>query len=303
MDAGGGICYDQTIRNGAEKMYDIAILGGGPAGLSAAISARVRNKTVAVISNSCRENVLYRSKHVPNYPGLPDVSGSELLDRMHAQAEELGAEFIEKRLLSAMPSDEGWFLSAEDALVEAKTLILAGGVIRSDKFAGEDAFAGRGVSYCATCDGMLYRGKHVVVYGETASAEREANYLKEIGCIVLYLSGRPENGALQDNIPFIRIKTLEIRGGAAVDHVLVDGERVLCEGVFLLRPSLAPVDVLQGLAMEHGHVRVNAAMETNLPGVYAAGDCVGRPYQIAKAVGEGQIAALAAVSRLDEQKR
>ena len=282
-------------------MYDIAILGGGPAGLSAAISARVRNKTVAVISNDYRENVLYRSKHVPNYPGLPDVSGSELLDRMHGQAEKLGTEFIEKRLIFAMNMGNSWFLSAEDVLVEAKKVILAGGVIRSEKFVGEDTFIGRGVSYCATCDGMLYRQKHVIVYGETESAEREANYLKEIGCIVIYVSRKKENGKLADTIPFIRIKTLEICGENTVSHVLIDGEKVQCEGVFLLRPSVAPVDLLKDLAMENGHVQVNASMETNLPGVYAAGDCVGKPYQIAKAVGEGQIAALSAVSCLDRQ--
>ncbi len=138
-------------------MYDIAILGGGPAGLSAAISARVRNKTVVIISNDYRENVLYRSNHVPNYPGLPDISGSELLERMYGQAEKLGTEFITKRVISAMNMGNSWFLSAEDELVEAKTVILAGGIIRSEKFAGEDDFVGRGISYCATCDGMLYR--------------------------------------------------------------------------------------------------------------------------------------------------
>ena len=280
-------------------MYDIAILGGGPAGLSAAISARVRNKTVAVISNDYRENPLYRSTHVPNYPGLLDVSGSELLDRMHVQAKELGAEFIEKRMISAMNVGASWFLSAQDALVEAKTVILAGGVVRGEKFPGEDALVGRGVSYCATCDGMLYRRRHVVVYGETAAAEREANYLKEIGCMVVYVSRRKENGALTDMIPFIRINTMEICGETAVEQVLLDGEKVLCDGVFLLRSSVAPTDLLKDLAMVNGHVWVNAAMETNLPRVYAAGDCVGTPYQIAKAVGEGQIAALSAVQRLD----
>lgn len=280
-------------------MYDIAILGGGPAGLSAAISARVRNKTVAVISNDYHENPLYRSHLVPNYPGLPDVSGSELLERMHAQAEKLGAEFVTKRMISAMNMGSAWFLSAEDALVEAKTVILSGGVVRSEKFAGEGELVGRGVSYCATCDGMLYRQKHVVVYGETEAAELEANYLKEIGCIVIYISRRAEKGKLVDTIPFIRMKQLEICGGTKVDHVLIDGERVLCEGVFLLRSSVAPADFLPHLLMEEGHVRVNAAMETNFPGVYAAGDCVGKPYQIAKAVGEGQIAALSAVAWLD----
>ena len=283
-------------------MYDIAILGGGPAGLSAAINARARNRTTVVISNSYAENPLYRASSVRNYPGIAEVSGRELLERLHRQAEQLGAEFVEKRLIAAMPMGNSWMLSAEDTMVEAKIVILAGGVLHSEKFPGEDKFLGRGVSYCATCDGMLYRRKHVIVYGESAAAEREANYLRDIGCAVVYLSRRSAQGQLSDTIPRISMKTLEICGEQTVTHVLVDGEKVLCEGVFLLRPSVAPVDLMRGLALEDGHVRVNRSMETNLPGVYAAGDCTGKPYQIAKAVGEGQIAALAAAERPEHEK-
>ena len=123
---------------GIQFMYDIIILGGGPAGLSAAISARVRNKTVAVVSNACRDNPLYRSGHVPNYPALPDVSGAELLERMHAQATGLGAEWIEKRLISAMYTGKSWMLSAEETVLESRALILAGGIIRGEKFPGEE---------------------------------------------------------------------------------------------------------------------------------------------------------------------
>ena len=282
-------------------MYDIAVIGGGPAGLSAAVNARARNKTVAVISSDLRQNGLYRSPHVPNYPGLPDISGRELLERMNAHAEKMGAELIGKRLISALSMGDFWGLSAEDLLIEARALILAGGIVHNDKFVGESEWIGRGVSYCATCDGMLYRQKHVAVYGETEAAEREANYLKEIGCIVIYLSRRAGHGALKETIPFIKIQRLEIHGTSRVEYILVDGQRVLCEGVFLLRPSIAPMDLFQGLAMQDGHVQVNRAMETNLPGVYAAGDCTGKPYQIAKAVGEGQVAALSAVSWLDSR--
>ena len=282
-------------------MYDIAILGGGPAGLSAAITGRVRNKTVVVISTDYRENMLYRAQHVPNYPGLPDISGSELLERMHNQAAALGAEFVTKRLISAMDMGDSWFLSAEDEMIEANTVILAGGIVRGDKFVGEENFIGRGVSYCATCDGMLYRGKHVIVYGETATAELEANYLKEIGCIVIYISKRPANGKLVDTIPFIQMKNLEICGDTMVDHVLIDSQKVLCEGVFILRSSVAPLDLIPNLQVDGAHIVVNRDMETNLQRVYAAGDAVGKPYQLAKAVGEGQIAVLNAVSWLDER--
>ncbi len=185
----------------------------------------------------------------------------------------------------------------------------------------------------------------MVVYGETEASELEANYLKEIGCIVIYVSKRPEHGKLVDTIPFIRIKDMEIHGEQAVTHVMIDGEKcvihvvyistdyvfpgkpgeapyendatpsppnlygqtkfdgekVLCDGAFLLRASVAPMDLIPDLVINEGHIQVNSAMETNFSGVYAAGDCVGKPYQIAKAVGEGQIAALTAVSWLDQQ--
>ncbi len=175
-------------------MYDIAILGGGPAGLSAAINARVRNKTVAVISNACQDNPLYRSGHVPNYPALPDISGAELLsasctgrgawrrmdrkaaDRCHVRRKELDAQRGGNRSgVSCTDSGRRHY--------------------PGEKFPGEQQWMGRGVSYCATCDGMLYRKKRVVVYGETESAEQKANYLKEIGCIVVYLSRGRNRGS------------------------------------------------------------------------------------------------------------
>lgn len=284
-------------------LYDIAILGGGPAGLSAAINARVRNKTVLVLSGRKTRSALYLAKEVPNYPGVPNVTGPALFQTMQDQAMELGAEFLPKRVISAVQTSGGWYLGAEDEMLQARTLILCGGVVRNDKFEGEDTFLGRGVSYCATCDGMLYRKKRVVVYGETEESEREANYLKEIGCIVLYLSRRPLQGQLEETIPSMCVKKVQVCGENTVTHLVVDGEPIACDGVFLLRASVAPMDLLPKLKMDANHIKVNSAMETNLPCVYAAGDCIGRPYQIAKAVGEGQIAALSAVSWLDRQEK
>ena len=117
----------------------------------------------------------------------------------------------------------------------------------------------------------------------------------------MYLSRRPEQGKLVGTIPFIRIKTLELGGDTVLTHVLADGEKIACDGVFLLRASVAPMDLIPGLAIQDGHIRVSPRMETNFPALYAAGDCTGQPYQIAKAVGEVQVAALAAVSWLDRR--
>lgn len=256
---------------GIQVMYDIAILGGGPAGLSAAINARVRNKTVAVISNACQDNPLYRSGHVPNYPALPDISGAELLERMHAQAVGLGAEWIEKRLIAAMYVGKSWMLSAAETVLESRVLILAGGIIRGEKFPGEQQWMGRGVVTAPPAT-ECFIGKSVWWYTvKRKAAEQEANYLKEIGCIVVYLSRRPEQGKLVGTIPFIRIKTLELGGDTVLTHVLADGEKIACDGVFLLRASVAPMDLIPGLAIQDGHIRVSPRMETNFPALYAAG--------------------------------
>ena len=154
---------------------------------------------------------------------------------------------------------------------------------------GEAALRGRGVSYCATCDGMLYRGREIAVVGKTADAPHEANYLRELGCRVTYVSDRPPEG-LHSDIPFVKAVRLEVLGEKKVEALRADSVTLPCEGVFILRPSMAPADLLPGLALEGGYIKTDRNMATNLPGVFAAGDCTGLPLQVSKAVGEGQVA-------------
>jgi len=170
----------------------------------------------------------------------------------------------------------------------ARALILAAGVSRGKKFPGEEAFLGRGVSYCATCDGMLYRGKNVAVLGYSETARREADFLAGIGCSVTY---------------FDKPKKCEISGTNLVESVTCDGETVAADGVFLLRPTMVPTDLFPGLAVENGYVTVDRKMNTNLPGLFAAGDCTGGPLQVSKAVGEGLIAGQSAAAYVAELLR
>ena len=137
--------------------HDIAVIGGGPAGLSAAINARVRNKTVLVVGNDYRESPLYRAERVDNYLGMPGLTGAQLLDAYQRHAEDMGVEFRHGRVLNIMPMEHTCYLSIGTDMEEAGAVILATGVSRGKKFPGEVEFLGRGVSYCATCDGMLYR--------------------------------------------------------------------------------------------------------------------------------------------------
>jgi thioredoxin reductase (NADPH) len=280
--------------------YDALIIGAGPAGLSAAITLRRRNRSVLVLSNPISRNPLYRAEQIDNYLGMPGLTGEQMMEQFLDHAISQGVELKTGRVLSAMPF-EGWMLTVGSEIYEGKTLIIATGVARGQKYPGEQALLGRGVSYCATCDGMLYRNKPVVVVGRSADAPLEANYLADIGCQVTYVSpARPEG--LRQDIPYIKGGRLEIQGENAVEAVLVDGAAIPCQGVFILREAVAPVDLLPDLEQEDGYIKVNRRMETSLPGVFAAGDCTGKPLQVAKAVGEGQLAGEAADRWLESKE-
>lgn len=256
--------------------YDLLVVGGGPAGLTAAIHARARDKSVLVISNDPIASPLCRAPQMANYPGLPGVTGKELVERLLAQAKDLGVEFKQGRALSVMPMGKSVMVSVENDAVEGSAVVLAPGVSRAAPLRGETELLGRGVSYCATCDGMFYRGKSVVCAGDAPNFEEEVEFLRSIGC----------------QVTVKKLAGLSILGEDRVSAVRdAKGEETACDGVFLLRASIAPAQLAPGLALENGYIKVDGRMATNLPGVYAAGDCTGQPLQLAKAVGQGQAAA------------
>lgn len=270
-------------------MHDVVIVGGGPAGLSAAINARARNKETLVITNDYRESPLYRAERLDNYLGMPGLTGAEFLDICQKHTEEMGVEFQAGRVLTIMPMEGVCYLSVGSQVVEARSVVLATGVSRGKKFPGEAEFLGRGVSYCATCDGMLYRDRSVAVVGMSPDAPEEANYLQSIGCKVVYVSAKSPEG-LSTEIPFIKGNRLEIVGGDAVTALKAGEEEVPCDAVFLLRHAIPPTDLLPDLKLENGYISVDRWMKTNLTGIFAAGDCTGFPLQLSKATGEGLVA-------------
>lgn len=280
--------------------YDLLILGAGPAGLAAAIGARGRGKTVLVVGNRWQDSPLARAERIDNYLGLPGLSGAELLARFHDHAAGAGVEFLTGKALSVM-AWEGFQMTVGSDVCAGGALILAPGVVRQSKYPGEAEYLGRGVSYCATCDGMLFRNRPVAVVGRSGGAPGEANYLQSIGCQVVYVSPQPPEG-LDPAIPYVKASRLAVRGDQTVTGLEADGSLIPCAGVFILRSAVAPADLLPGLATEHGVIKVDRQMRTSLPGVFAAGDCTGGPLQVAKAVGEGHVAALSACEYLDKRK-
>ena len=280
--------------------HDIIVLGGGPAGLAAAVAARGRGKTVLVIGNPWQDSPLARAERVDNYLGLPGQTGAELVGTFRAHAEELGADFVTGRAISLMAWN-GFMVTVGSQVYDRQALILAPGVVRQAKYPGEAEFLGRGVSYCATCDGMLYRKRPVTVVGRSKDAPLEANYLQSIGCQVTYVSAREPEG-LDPAIPWVRAGKLAVKGDQAVTALEADGADLPCAGVFILREAVAPTDLLPDLETKGGFIRVDRRMATNLEGVFAAGDCTGLPLQVAKAVGEGHVAALSACEYLDRKQ-
>ena len=198
-------------------MYDLLIIGGGPAGLSAAMTARNRNLSVCVICGGAADSALYKAGHVTNYPGVPDVSGPALLETMTQQARGLGADMLRERALSAMPMGKTFGVSAGKEFVEGRALLLATGIAQRGTFPGETDYLGRGVSYCATCDGMLYRGKRAAVIGLAADAPAEADFLREIGCDVHYYDGKKHRFEIRGAERAVNAWYPAWASGAAVD--------------------------------------------------------------------------------------
>lgn len=280
-------------------MLDIAIIGAGPAGLSAAITGVIRNKKVKVFGNPPSTSYIYKAENVNNYLGMPGITGKAMMDHFIQHARECGVVIQQAKVIEVFPMGKSYMLNVENEFIEARTVILANGISKSKVLEGENEFLGRGVSYCATCDGPLYRGKGVVVIGDSAHAEEDANYLAEVCDKVYYVPLYKTIQHLDDRIEVTRVKPVRIIGEQIVSGLEHNEGTLEVNGVFIIKESIPPTKLLSGLALEDKGIKVNRNMETNLPGVFAAGDCTGKPFQVAKAVGEGNIAVLQAVSYLN----
>ena len=288
------------------ERYDIAIIGSGPAGLEAAVTATVRNKNIILFGSKSLSNKMQVVDHpIKNYLGLPEITGKEMAAAFQKQLDILGIEVTEKKVTAVYAMGSYYSLQLSDGdYAEAETVILATGVVAGKPYPGEEAYLGRGVSYCATCDAPLYRQKTVAVIGGSAEEEAEADFLGEVCEKVYYLPlYKEEPHFTHDNIVIVREKPVEIKGAMKVSELVTDQNAYTVDGVFILRAAQFPAQLVPGLAAEGNAVKVDLQMRTNLPGLFAAGDIAGQPYQYIKAAGQGNVAALSAVSYIDEKKR
>ena len=298
-------------------MFDVAIIGTGPAGLSAALTLKLHNKDIIWFGSNELSDKVGKSEKIANYPGVPMVGGADLNKKFREQAAELGLEPVDKRVTNIADMGGTYMILADNEMFEARTVLLSTGIAAAKGMENEARLLGAGVSYCATCDGFLYKGKTAAVYctdermeHDIAAVyctdermEHDIKYLEEIcGKLYIYTSFGYTTDA--ENAEVLKLPVKKLDGGMKCDSIeLTDGTKIDVDGIFILRPAIAPSTVLPGLEMDGAHIKVGRSQETNYKGCFAAGDCTGRPYQIAKAVGEGNVAAHAILELLSEVEK
>ncbi len=281
--------------------YDILIIGTGPAGLEAAITAKVRNKNILLIGSKNSSTKVEKAHTVENYLGLPHISGTDMQKAFLDHIANLGIEITEDQVIAVYNMTDYFMVQTKTTYYEASSVILATGVLTSKPYPNEEALLGKGVSYCATCDGALYKNKTVAVIATSKEEEDEVLFLKEYASKVHYFPLYQDYSDLKD-IDIHTEKPLEIIGTNNVEKLVTDQNEYAIDGLFILRESVAPKQLVPGLETDGPHAKVNLDMSTNIPGVFACGDIAGLPYQYIKSAGQGNVAALSAVKYLASKK-
>jgi len=299
------------------KIYDVVIVGSGPAGIQAAIHAS-RKKTNVLMLGRVENSSLYKA-HIENYACIEGIqAGSDLLKSGLAQVRKFGAEVSAEDVLRINQNDTRFRLNLESGReIAARTLILTMGISKKKLgVEGEKKFLGRGVSYCVDCDANFYRGATVAVTGNRSAAVDGAltllGYARKVYLIAeqLNISENLMNRLRESGIEVLennRIKIIE--GENAVTGLQLDNDTALnVDGIFIELGSKGAIELATQVGVQldpdsFKYIDTNRKQETNIPGIYAAGDIAGPPYQMAKAVGEGCVAGMEAAIYAKKQKR
>lgn len=286
--------------------YDIAIIGTGPAGISAAITAKLRNKNIILFGNKDLSDKINKAHSIKNYTGLPNVTGEELATALKNHLNDLDIEITEKRVNAVYSMGEYFALQVGKEMIESKSLIIATGVTASKTLENEDEFLGRGVSYCATCDAHFCKGKDVAVIAYTKEAEEDALFLSEVCSSIKYFPLYDISNEIFDkygNIQIIKDKPIGFAGNMKAEKIICENSSYDAFSTFVVRNNISADKLVPGLKTDGTHIIVNLQMETNIKGLFACGDIAGKPYQYIKSAGQGNIAALSAVAYLANKSK
>lgn len=287
-------------------MYDVIIIGKGPAGISAALYAKRAGLSVLIIGKDL--GALEKAKEVENYYGIT-ASGKEIAEVGIKQAEKLQIPIKTEEVVSII-YDETFTIETNQNKYESKAVLLATGTNRiQPKIKGIKEFEGKGISYCAVCDGFLYRSQDVAVLGNGEYAIHEAQELANVTKSVTILTNGKSNIKLQENLKDkITINEKQIKefiGDKIIKKVkFTDDTELQIRGIFVAEGVATSIDFARklGARIAQNRIVVDSKMETNIPGLYAAGDCTGGLLQISTAVSEGAIAGTEIIKFIRENK-
>lgn len=282
--------------------YDIAIIGTGPAGISAAINAAIRKKKFILFGNENLSAKVECSHLISNYPSLPEISGKELNERLAAHLKQMDIVITAERITGVYNMGKYFMLLADQKEYKADAVILATGAQTVKEINGERELLGRGVSYCATCDGNFYKDKTIAVISDNKESEEEVDFLAGLARKVYFYPSYKTDYS-KENVEHLTNPAVSVDGERHADGItLKDGAHIAVDGVFFLKQSVSADVLLGGLEMSNGSIAVDRDMSTNIKGCFACGDCTGKPYQIAKAIGEGNTALHSAITYLSALK-
>ena len=279
--------------------FDIAVIGGGPAGIAAAITAQSKGRKVVLFEAHGFSPRLRSVTEITDYLGLQPMSGTELMDHFVAHLSRTDVFVVEEKVVSLKEAGNGFVIGTPSGNFNADAVVLCTGVSRSNLLIGEKEFMGRGVSYCAKVDGVNYKGKRVAAIATTDDAMEEIELLADY-CEHVYLFPR-YNGFRQPkrkNVTIIIEPPTEITGTDRVTGLHTDTDFFGVQAVFMFRATDPLNSFLPELQIRGRSVYVDDQAQTNIEGVFAGGDCTGQPWQVNRAAGQGQKAALSAIRYL-----
>ena len=297
------ICVHDIIKsivnNGGMSMYDVVIVGSGPAGVSAALYLKRAKKDILLISKG--EGALKKADKIENYYGIERITGDELYKTGIRQVERLGVP-IENDEVTNISFEQHFTITTVNSEFEAKNVIIATGTNRvTPNIKGVKEFEGKGVNYCAICDAFFYKDKDVAVVGDGNYAIHEANQLKNVANSVTILTNGSKMVQNRDAADFDieEEKIREFRGDRSIEEVEFDNNKTKkIDGVFIAIGTATSTDLARkiGALVKNNNIVVNENMETTVKGLYACGDCTGGLLQVNKAVYEGAKAAVSIIS-------
>lgn len=275
----------------ADKIYESIIVGGGIAGFEAALALKNFRHDFLWIGGKRFGEKLFVSEWVQNFPSFSG-SGKELAALLAKQAEREELPFLAGRIDGIYAMGETFLLAQAQESFSSRTVILATGVEVAGEIEGEREYFGRGVSYCAVCDGGLYKDKTVAAVLSSGEFADEAEYLAGFAKKVYAVCRFRDPHFRAENIETVTDRPLRVEGGARVERLCFRDRALPVDGVFFLKNSAPPSALVGGLeTLPDGHVKIGRDCATNLKGLFAAGDITGKPYQFVKAAGEGLVAA------------